>query len=168
MNTKLKHAAVVAIFSSLPFVATAHGSKKEDGHDEAKKIDYSHAEQHPFGRASDPAKAKRTITVDMSDQMRFTPDKLEVNRGDTVRIVVRNGGKINHEMVLGTDQTLHEHAEVMKKFPGMEHEEPYMAHVDPGKEYVMGWQFTDAGTFSFGCLIPGHFDAGMKGTIVVR
>ena len=168
MNNTLKHAASVALLSTLPLITYAHGTKKEDGHDDAKKIDYSHAEQHPFGRASDPAKAKRTITVDMSDQMRFTPDKLEVNRGDTVRIVVRNLGKINHEMVLGTDATLHEHAEVMKKFPGMEHEEPYMAHVDPGKEYVMGWQFTDAGTFSFGCLIPGHFDAGMKGTVVVR
>ena len=167
MKTTLRHAALLSLLSALPFVATAHGDKK-DGHSEAKKIDYTKTEQHSFGRASDPAKAKRTITIDMSDQMRFTPDKLEVNRGDTVRIVVKNGGKLMHELVLGTEETLNEHAELMKKFPGMEHDEPYMAHVAPGKEMTMGWQFTDAGTFSFGCLIPGHYDAGMKGTVVVR
>ncbi len=166
MKTTLKHAALAGVLGTLPFFVAAHGGKKDD--DEAEKIDYSSAEQHPFGRASNPAKAKRTITVGMSDQMRFTPDKLEVSRGDTVRFVIKNGGKINHEMVLGTNDTLNKHSVVMKKFPGMEHQEPYMAHVDPGKEYVMGWEFTEAGTFAFGCLIPGHFDAGMKGTIAVR
>ena len=100
--------------------------------------------------------------------MRFTPSQLKVERGETVRLVVKNDGKLKHELVLGTDSSLKKHAEMMKKFPGMEHEEPHMAHVSPGEEYVMGWQFTDAGTFAFGCLVPGHFDAGMKGTIVVR
>ena len=167
MKATLKKAATVALLGSLPFVVAAHGSK-DDGHGKAKKINYGQAEQHPFGRVSDPAKAHQTISVSMSDQMSFTPSKIKVKRGETVRIVVKNEGKLMHELVLGTDETLHAHAEMMKKFPGMEHDEPHMAHVPPGKEQVMGWQFTDAGTFSFGCLIPGHFDAGMKGTIVVR
>ena len=166
MNTTLKQAAIAAILGSLPFVVAAGSS--EHGHGEGKKIDYSHAEQHPFGRASDPTTAHHTITVSMSDQMRFTPSQLKVERGETVRLVAKNDGKLKHELVLGTDSSLKKHAEMMKKFPGMEHEEPHMAHVSPGEEYVMGWQFTDAGTFAFGCLVPGHFDAGMKGTIVVR
>jgi len=56
----------------------------------------------------------------------------------------------------------------MKKFPGMEHDEPYMAHVDPGETGEIGWRFTQAGTFHFACLIPGHFEAGMIGKLVVK
>jgi uncharacterized cupredoxin-like copper-binding protein len=72
-----------------------------------------------------------------------------------------------HEMVIGTMPELKEHAELMKKHPGMEHDEPYMAHVAPGKTETMVWQFTKAGEFNFGCLVPGHFEAGMVGQIRV-
>ena len=70
--------------------------------------------------------------------------------------------------MLGTPETLAEHAELMKKFPNMEHAEPYMAHVQPGETMEMIWEFSKAGEFAFGCLIPGHFDAGMKGTVIVE
>jgi uncharacterized cupredoxin-like copper-binding protein len=121
-----------------------------------------------FGRTGDPRKAARTIRVDMSDRMRFSPDTIEVKPGDTVRLVVRNSGRTMHEMVLGTMKELRDHAELMKKHPGMEHDEPYMAHVGPGKTAEIVWQFTKAGEFYFGCLIPGHFEAGMVGKILVR
>jgi uncharacterized cupredoxin-like copper-binding protein len=104
----------------------------------------------------------------MSDEMRFTPSEIKVNRGDTVRFVIKNDGQLPHEMVLGTMDELLEHAELMKKFPGMEHSEPYMAHVAVGGTEEMGWQFTRAGEFFYGCLVPGHFDAGMKGKIIVQ
>ena len=110
----------------------------------------------------------RRVRVEMSDRMRFSPDTLEVKQGDTVRFVVRNSGKTMHEMVLGTMKELKDHAELMKKHPGMEHNEPYMAHVGPGKTAEFVWQFTKAGEFYFGCLIPGHFEAGMVGKIIVR
>jgi uncharacterized cupredoxin-like copper-binding protein len=73
-----------------------------------------------------------------------------------------------HEFVLGTPHSLVEHAEMMKKFPGMEHAEPYMTHVAPGKKGEIVWQFSETGEFAFGCLIPGHFDAGMKGKVIVE
>jgi uncharacterized cupredoxin-like copper-binding protein len=50
----------------------------------------------------------------------------------------------------------------------MEHDEPYMAHVAPGKTQRIVWHFTQTGEFYYGCLIPGHFEAGMIGRIVVR
>ena len=131
-------------------------------------IDYSKAEETPFGRAADPKKAKRTIRVEMSDAMRFTPAEITVKRGEIVRFVPMNKGKVMHEMVLGTMEDLKQHAELMRKHPGMEHDEPHMAHVAPGKQGVMGWQFTKAGEFFFGCLIPGHFEAGMIGRITVQ
>ncbi len=90
-----------------------------------------------------------------------------VKQGDTVRFVARNKGKVLHEMVLGTMDELKEHAELMRKHPGMEHDEPYMAHVAPGKTERIVWQFTKAGEFYYGCLVPGHFEAGMIGKIVV-
>ena len=109
----------------------------------------------------------RTIEVDLADTMRFTPSQVRVKRGDTVTFVARNSGKVMHEMVLGTEAELKAHAEVMKKHPGMEHDAPYMAHVPPGKKQEITWTFDRPGTFMYGCLIPGHWEAGMKGTIVV-
>ena len=104
----------------------------------------------------------------MSDAMRYSPAALTIKQDETVRFDVRNNGKVMHEMVLGTMKELKEHAELMKKHPGMEHDEPYMAHVAPGKTERIVWQFTKPGEFYYGCLIPGHFEAGMVGKINVR
>lgn len=153
---------LAALILSSPLLAAAH-----TGHMEPAKPRAISKEEHPWGREGDPARAVRTIAIDMNDNMRFSPSVLEVRRGDTVRFVVRNSGRVMHEMVIGTEAELRQHAEMMKKHPGMEHEEPYMAHVQPGKTEQIAWTFTKAGTFMYGCLIPGHWEAGMKGTIVV-
>jgi len=122
----------------------------------------------PFGKSGDAKKATRTVNISMSDSMRYTPDNLQIKTGETVRLVVKNEGKVMHELVLGRPQDLKEHSALMKKHPGMEHDEPYMAHVAPGKTETIVWQFTKPGEFQFGCLIPGHFEAGMIGKITVR
>ena len=124
-------------------------------------------EEKAFGRSGDAKKATRAIKVDMSDRMRFAPAEIEVRQGETVRFIVRNTGKTMHEMVLGRMGDLKEHAALMRKFPGMEHDEPYMVHVAPGKSGALVWQFDRAGEFYYGCLIPGHFEAGMIGRIRV-
>lgn len=162
LKQTLVSALVIAAFAA--GAALAHGEKQRA----AKRIDYSKAEQKSFGVADDPRKAKRTIRVDMSDEMRFTPGAVTVKQGETVRFVAQNKGKVLHEMVLGTMDELKKHAELMRKFPGMEHDEPHMAHVNPGKSGEIGWRFTNAGTYYFGCLIPGHFEAGMVGKVVVE
>lgn len=130
-------------------------------------FDASRATQMPFGIAADPSKARRTIRIAMDDTMRYTPSEITVKRGEVVRIQVSNRGGTLHEMVLGTRRELAEHAELMRKFPGMEHDEPYMVHVQPGKTGEMAWRFNRAGEFLYGCLLPGHFEAGMVGTIRV-
>jgi uncharacterized cupredoxin-like copper-binding protein len=155
---------VAATLSAALGTAFAHGEKPQA----RPGVDYSRAEQTPFGRAADPRKAKRTIRVEMVDQMRFVPAEIAVKRGEIVRFVPVNKGQVMHEMVLGTLDELKAHAEMMKKHPGMEHDEPHMAHVSPGKSGEMGWQFTHAGVFFYGCLIPGHFDAGMIGKVTVK
>jgi len=152
--------ALAAVFSTAAF---AHGTKPHAD----RKIDYSNVEEHVFGRAADPKRAKRTIRIDMTDAMRFHPAEITVKRGEVVRFVVSNKGKLLHELVLGTKEELEKHAELMRKFPDMEHDEPHMAHVDPGKTGQIGWQFTQVGEFYYGCLLPGHFEAGMVGRIRV-
>lgn len=124
-------------------------------------------EQKAWGIAGDAKAVRRTITIQMGDDMRFVPSRIEVREGETVRLRAENRGKLLHEIVLGTAAELREHAELMRKHPGMEHDEPYMAHVDPGKQGEIVWQFNRPGTFEFACLIPGHFEAGMTGTITV-
>ena len=124
-------------------------------------------EQKPWGIAGDAKAATRTIEVRMSDQMRFSPEKIEVKQGETIRFVHKNDGQILHEFVLGTKKELDEHAALMAKFPGMEHDEPYMAHVAAGKTGEMVWTFNRAGEFDFACLIPGHYEAGMIGKVKV-
>ncbi|MGH8668578.1 MAG: cupredoxin domain-containing protein [Burkholderiales bacterium] len=137
-------------------------------HDEhSKAADHSRAEETPFGRAADPKTAQRTVRVEMTDQMRFHPAELSVKRGETVRFTPVNKGQVMHEMVLGRMQDLQQHAAMMRKHPGMQHDEPHMTHVAPGNSGEMGWQFTKAGEFYYACLIPGHFGAGMIGKLKV-
>ena len=124
-------------------------------------------EQKDWGIAGDAKSVKREITLNMGDNMRFTPDAITVKQGETIRFVVKNQGKQLHEMVIGTKKELDEHAALMVKFPNMEHDEPYMAHVAAGKSQNLIWTFNRAGTFDFACLIAGHYQAGMAGKITV-
>lgn len=157
-------AMLVATLVALAGAALAHG--EAGGHGKAAAA--QPMVETAFGRTGDPQKATRTVRIDMSDRMRFDPAAITVKRGETVRFVVRNSGKTMHEMVLGSMQDLKDHAELMRKHPGMEHDEPYMAHVGPGKTAEIVWQFTKAGEFNYGCLIPGHFEAGMVGRVTVK
>ena len=130
----------------------------------------THAGGHDESAIGEPGKAanvKRTVQIVMSDAMRFNPSSIEARQGETVRFVVKNSGQLKHELVLGTATELAEHAELMKKFPEMEHADANMVTVAPGKTGEVIWRFTKAGTVDFACLQPGHFDAGMKGAVVV-
>ena len=165
MNTKQVLRLLVTAAAVLAASAHAHTDTSPAV---AHKFDASQVEDTPFGRQGDPQKVTRTVRVGMSDKMRFDPGSIAVKKGETIRFVVANKGAVLHEMVLGTPQALKEHAAMMKKHPGMEHEEPSMAHVKPGATGEIVWQFTRAGEFQFACLIPGHFEAGMVGKVVVQ
>ena len=157
----MKHWFWIALLG--PCLALAHGDPYQPA-----KVDYSKAEEQPFGRAADPKRTSRTIRIEMSDAMRYSPAEITVRRGETVRFLLQNNGKLTHEFVLGTLPELQAHGELMQKFPDMEHDEPYMAHVAPGGTGELGWQFTRAGEFHYGCLLPGHFEAGMIGRVIVE
>jgi len=162
MNHLTKILAALILALPVSTLVSAHGDEVHD-----KKVGAVKKEQKEWGIAGDMKAAKRTITLTMSDAMRFTPDKLEVKQGETIRIVVKNEGKQLHEFVIGTRKELDEHAALMVKFPNMEHDEPYMAHVGAGKTGEIVWNFNKAGDFDFACLIAGHYQAGMVGSIKV-
>lgn len=144
--------------------AQAHG----DGHAASAPHGAVKKEQKPWGIAGEPRAAKRTIKIGMSDDMRFTPSRIELRQGETVRLVMTNNGAVLHELVIGTQKELEEHAALMQKFPDMEHDEPYMAHVPPGQTGEIVWTFNRAGEFDFACLVAGHFQAGMRGKFIVK
>lgn len=126
------------------------------------------AEETAIGKPGVAAKAGRTVSIEMNDSMRYTPSNIQVKQGETVRFVVKNAGKGKHELSLGTEKELLEHLEQMKKFPEMEHDEPGKITLQPGKQGEIIWQFTKAGVVNFACLIPGHYEAGMKGKVQVQ
>ncbi len=142
--------------------AMAHGTKPH-----ASSTSEVRKEQKDWGIAGDAKAVQRTVKFTMSDAMRFTPNRLQVKQGETLRLVIKNEGKLLHEFVLGSQKELEEHAALMLKFPNMEHDEPYMAHVPPGKSEQIIWTFNRAGEFDFACLIAGHYSAGMVGKISV-
>ncbi len=120
-----------------------------------------------IGKPGAAAKVTRIVLVDMTDNLRFSAAKIDAKQGETIRFIVKNTGKVKHEMVLGTAKELKDHYEVMKKNPEMEHADANMVTVAPGKTGEIIWQFTKAGTVDFACLQPGHYDAGMKGLVNV-
>ena len=134
----------------------------------AQAHDHDHNDHNSaLGQPGDAKAVSRTVEITMSDAMRFMPSSVSVQRNETIRFVLKNEGALKHEMVLGTIKELKEHAALMIKFPAMEHSDPNQASVQPGQTGELVWKFTQAGTFDFACLQPGHYDAGMKGQVVV-
>lgn len=129
---------------------------------------------HGAGSAGEPgvaSKPARTIEIVMSetaDGMRFTPDRIEARRGEQIRFAVRNAGQLEHELVLGTPEANREHAKMMAEMPDMKHSDPNAVTVAPGGSGSLVWRFTHKGDFEFACLIPGHYEAGMRGTVDVK
>lgn len=162
----IHHRTMIAATLTCLLVAANPASAHSDAA-HTKKAGPVKMEQKAWGIGGDPKAVVRTIEVQMTDKMRFSPDRIEVRQGETVRLVHRNGGQLMHEFVLGTKKDLDEHAELMKKFPGMEHDEPYMAHVGAGKSGEIVWNFNRPGEFDFACLLPGHYEAGMVGKVTV-
>jgi len=148
---------------ALPPAGLAWADPRHAGHD--------HAAGATYGRPGDPAKSGRVVQVIMRETgsgMAFTPPRVEVRRGEQVQFVLRNGGELDHELVIGTVEANRRHADEMASHADMAHKDPNAKRLGPKTSGVLRWQFTEAGTFEYACLIPGHREAGMVGTVVVK
>ncbi|MDO8972903.1 cupredoxin family protein [Reyranella sp.] len=162
---KLERLTSAAIAASLISVAAlaAPGHKPGEGH--------SHADDTAYGKPGDPKKPARIVQIVFREdggKMLFLPDKLKFKKGEQVRFQLRNNGAIDHEFVVGTVEENLKHMKDMEKNPDMELDDPIAKRLKPKATGEILWQFTKAGTFDFSCLIPGHRQAGMFGTIVVE
>ena len=155
MNQRTIATALTLTVALLAPIARAAGSHA-GGHDPSA-----------IGEAGKAANVSRTVQIDMTDAMRFSPASIDAKQGETIRFIVKNSGKVKHELVLGTEKELKEHYELMKKNPEMEHDDANMITVAPGKSGEVIWRFTKSGKVDFACLQPGHYDAGMKGLVNV-
>jgi uncharacterized cupredoxin-like copper-binding protein len=125
------------------------------------------------GEPGDPQKpVARTIEVTMKEtedaKMLFEPNKVEIKRGEQVKFVLKNVGQVDHEFVLDSVANNAKHKIQMEKNLDMEHDDPNGKRLAPNGSNEIVWSFTKAGTFEFACLIPGHYESGMKGTVVVK
>lgn len=114
----------------------------------------------------------RTVNVHLDDSMRFHPDKIDVQAGETIRFVVHNGGNVPHEFVLGTPKEIADHAELMRQIAAGQavahkHGGGAALSLAPGQmgELVVG--FAQVGALEIACLVPGHYEAGMRGSLNV-
>lgn len=129
------------------------------------------ADHFSAGEPGNAKKPARTVTVVMSDDdgtMRYSLDRLNVKKGEQIRFVIQNKGALKHEFTLASVEDNNKHAALMQKYPDMEHDDPNAKSVDPGKTAEILWRFSKSGTFEFACLIPGHREAGMHGTVAVK
>ena len=156
----MKHTLLSVMFVSA-FVVS--GALADEGH--------SHGEAFAYGQPGDANNSTRTIRVVMKEAdgaMLFEPDHIEIRKGEQIRFSMRNHGESDHEFVLGTHEEIVAHAEQMRKNPDMEHDDPNSKRLAAKENGDIVWLFNKPGTFEFACLIPGHMESGMKGTIVVR
>ena len=133
--------------------------------------DHHHDDSFSAGEPGDAKKPARIVQVTMGEmdgKMMFMPTKVEVKKGEQVKFVLRNNGELDHEFILATTVENLKHGEAMKKNPDMEHDDPNGKRLAPKKTDEIVWKFSKAGEFEYSCLIPGHREAGMVGTVVVK
>lgn len=162
-TTTLARAATVGALAALAAASPAAASPGESGHRHAT---------YAAGEPGDPKKPARTVPITMKElddgRMVFVPETVEVRKGDQVRFVLKNAGKGDHEFMLDTVERNAKHKAAMEKNPDMEHDDPNGKRLSPDQSAEIVWRFTKPGQFEYACLIPGHLEAGMKGTVVVK
>ena len=152
---------------------------------------HGHADGFDFGAPGKMDDGGRTIEIIMGDNY-FEPETIRVQAGETIRFVVRNNGDFLHEYNIGTADMHAEHREEMMTMmehgmltptgldlEGMKmghgstdmtanvHDDPNSVLVDPGQTEELAWTFTKATELEFACNVPGHYEAGMVGTLSV-
>jgi uncharacterized cupredoxin-like copper-binding protein len=155
----------IALACTMVVSASAWSGEGPAGHGHGHDETFSAGEP---GDAKKPARIVQVTMGEMDGKMMFMPAKLEIKKGEQVKFMLRNNGELEHEFVLASAADNLKHAEAMKKNPDMEHDDPNAKKLAPKKTDEIVWKFSKAGEFEFACLIPGHREAGMVGTVVVK
>ena len=129
----------------------------------------AHNHDHAQSPSSAAAKQRREVAILMNDDMQFIPSQVEVKQGDLVSFKVINIGKVKHEFVLGSADALRQHADAMKQAAGSthQHNDGDALSLAPGEFKTIDFNFDRPEDVGIGCFEPGHYEAGMRGTIRV-
>lgn len=120
----------------------------------------------PDGTGDGDAEA-RTISVSMTDELRFDPAEISATAGETVRFEVTNDGEIVHEFLIGDEAAQAQFKEEMAA-EGIDHDTDAGVTVEPGQTETFEFTFAAAGTeLLAGCHEPGHYDGGMIAIMTV-
>jgi len=121
------------------------------------------------GATEENGEGVRTIEISAFDDLRFEPAEIEVAAGEVVRFVVTNEGELKHEFILGAEETQMMHEGEMGEGGSMEHGGSELPAISlaAGETREATVTFDEPGTVLFGCHVPGHYDAGMVGTVTV-
>jgi uncharacterized cupredoxin-like copper-binding protein len=171
MTRKLLFSALPLAVIATMILAAGFEPQPAVAHD-AHDMHETHAQKtFAAGETGKAGVASRTVEIALSDDnsvMALSPDRLEVKQGDQIRFVLKNVGSVDHEFLIDTVDNNAHHKMAMQENPEMRHDEPNGARIAPGATKELVWRFTKPGSFEFACLIPGHYEAGMKGIVVVR
>lgn len=149
---------------------SGHGQNPGHGHSDNDTGDH-HEAMMAVGAPGSAAEVGRTIEITMLEtddgDMIFEPKSIEIHKNETIRFVVNNAGELEHEFVLDDHDGVMEHKAMMERSPETNHDDPNSVRLQSGENGEIFWHFTNPGSFEFACLLPGHYDAGMKGDIAV-
>ena len=122
------------------------------------------------GTPGDPKKPFRVIEMvakETDKGMAYEPARIVVVQGEQIKFIIKNIGELDHEFMLETFEANAKHAIAMQKNPEMEHDDPNGKRVVSKAQSELIWRFSKLGTYEYACLIPGHYEAGMKGVVEV-
>lgn len=162
-----------------------HGAASEDHHG-----GHMHGHGVRIGHLGKSSEVSRTVTITMMDN-RFSPERVDVKKGETVRFVVMNTGAFVHEFNIGTDEMHKAHRKEMTMMvengvlepsrinrarmnmplPGggtMKHDDPNSVLLEPQETKEILWKFDTDAHLEFACNIPGHYESGMVGNIAIH
>jgi uncharacterized cupredoxin-like copper-binding protein len=150
------------VIAGAVFAASYWADNAGDGHDHA------HSHDSPPVAAAVDAAAIRNVVIELNDSMRFNPGNWQAEQGEVLRLVVINTGKVKHELVVGQAKELAEHAQAMRQAKSGHHHHDNAVSVEPGQSAVLMFTFDKAGEWGMACFEPGHYEAGMKGSVQVK
>ena len=148
------------------------------------------ASMNMIGEKGDPSKVDRTIIIKMYDNY-YEPNIIKVKKGETIKFVVQNLGEMVHEYNIATKemhikhqpemQKLVDHGILlvdkidMKKMKKMSKKDHSLSHshsnsvmIEPKKTGEIIWKFSKSLTLEMACNIPGHYETGMVGQIIIK
>ena len=148
------------------------------------------ASMNMIGEKGNPDNIDRTIKIKMYDNY-YEPNFIEVKKGETIKFIVQNLGEMVHEYNIATKemhikhqpemQKLMEHGillvdridmvkmkEMSKKDHSLSHSHSNSIMLEPKKIGIIIWKFSKDINLEIACNVPGHYESGMVGKIVLK